>query len=373
MDRRSFLKAAALMGVTAAAGLPLVRAAEPKKKLKALFLGGRDFLGPMIIEELIAAGVEVTIFNRGTTNPHLFPALKWIQGDRDMPEGAGLGALRQDLASNQYDFVIDTWQQSPQAIWDMLHVLRGKVGSYHYTSSIAVYSAWDTVGRHEGSPLKDLRRYALGDPDMTYGYRKLMSEQIIRMLMGGNSTVYRAHGIRGWRIPDPTDEGYWPIRLSRGGDTLLPRADNHMLQMTDAVSLARYILHCAQNDIYGDFNVAYEPMSFDAYLGHCEPIMHPSFNPVWMDAAWLKANDLHPYRDVPFWRPDPVGFYSFDVSRAHSSGLVNRSVTAMVQDQLKGYRERHPDDGFPLTRHGMIHPDIEAALLQKWRAEKGAG
>ena len=40
-----------------------------------LVLGGTRFLGRAIVDAALAAGHEVTLFNRGLTNPTLYPRL----------------------------------------------------------------------------------------------------------------------------------------------------------------------------------------------------------------------------------------------------------------------------------------------------------
>ena len=58
--------------------------------MKLLVLGGTKFLGRALVEAALAAGHEVTTFNRGQTNAELFPKLERLHGDRD----GGLEALR---------------------------------------------------------------------------------------------------------------------------------------------------------------------------------------------------------------------------------------------------------------------------------------
>jgi uncharacterized protein YbjT (DUF2867 family) len=41
--------------------------------MKLLVLGGTKFLGRATVEDALARGHEVTLFNRGETNPELFP------------------------------------------------------------------------------------------------------------------------------------------------------------------------------------------------------------------------------------------------------------------------------------------------------------
>ncbi len=49
---------------------------------RVLVLGGTKFLGRAITGAALAAGHEVTLFNRGITNPDLFPGAEHLRGDR---------------------------------------------------------------------------------------------------------------------------------------------------------------------------------------------------------------------------------------------------------------------------------------------------
>ena len=50
--------------------------------MKLLLLGGPRFLGRAITEAALQRGHELTFFNRGTTNPELYPDVERIVGDR---------------------------------------------------------------------------------------------------------------------------------------------------------------------------------------------------------------------------------------------------------------------------------------------------
>ena len=52
-------------------------------------LGGTGFLGPAEVEYALERGHTVTLFNRGRTNPDLFPDVEKLRGDR----GGDLAAL----------------------------------------------------------------------------------------------------------------------------------------------------------------------------------------------------------------------------------------------------------------------------------------
>lgn len=54
-----------------------------RKKLSLLILGGTKYLGPELVNEAQARGHVVTLFNRGKTNPQLFPDVEKLRGDRN--------------------------------------------------------------------------------------------------------------------------------------------------------------------------------------------------------------------------------------------------------------------------------------------------
>ena len=83
--RRQFLrKASAGAFLPSALSLPGIapppRAAKP---LKILVLGGTRFVGRLYVEQALERGHEVTLFNRGRSNPNLFSGVETLIGDRD--------------------------------------------------------------------------------------------------------------------------------------------------------------------------------------------------------------------------------------------------------------------------------------------------
>ena len=77
--RRHFLHTAAVAGGGLSLGLlgcsgggtgEVRRARNP---LRILILGGTGFIGPHQVEYALKRGHTLTLFNRGRTNPHLFP------------------------------------------------------------------------------------------------------------------------------------------------------------------------------------------------------------------------------------------------------------------------------------------------------------
>ena len=103
-SRRDFLQssalAASMVGLSSATGRVMARqrGANPVqnsgKNLKILILGGTRFLGPALVESALDRGHELTLFNRGRSNPHMFPEIEKLKGNRDSKIDEGLSALK---------------------------------------------------------------------------------------------------------------------------------------------------------------------------------------------------------------------------------------------------------------------------------------
>ena len=140
-SRRQFLGAslaAPLLGSGFGAGLLASQAPAPAppsgKGKKLLVLGGTRFLGPAIVDYALSAGYDVTLFNRGKSNPDLYTELETRIGDRDT------GDLS-DLEDGQWDAVVDTSCYVPQHARKAAQVLKDRVGQYVLISTISTYDA----------------------------------------------------------------------------------------------------------------------------------------------------------------------------------------------------------------------------------------
>jgi len=80
-----------------------------------LVLGGTKFVGRHIVRTALDRKHQVTLFNRGLTNPGLFPEIEKIAGDRD----GDLAPLR----GRTWDAVIDTCGYVPRIVRDSARVL----------------------------------------------------------------------------------------------------------------------------------------------------------------------------------------------------------------------------------------------------------
>jgi hypothetical protein len=115
--------------------------------VRLLVLGGTKFLGRGVVECALQRGHVVTLFNRGHTNPDLFPEAERLCGDRE----GDLGALR----GCDWDAVVDPSDYVPGVVRRSAEALGNSVGHYVFISSISAYANFSEP-RREGDPLAPL-------------------------------------------------------------------------------------------------------------------------------------------------------------------------------------------------------------------------
>jgi 2'-hydroxyisoflavone reductase len=138
-----------------------------QRHLRLLVLGGTRFLGRAVVDAALAGGHDITIFNRGRTNPDLFPGVEKIHGDRMQDLSA--------LSRGEWDAVVDVAAYFPRAVQRSIDAVRDSVDRYLFVSSISVY-ANQSVSPVEGAAVAELT-----DPDdpstESYGARKAACER----------------------------------------------------------------------------------------------------------------------------------------------------------------------------------------------------
>src|SRR5688572_14042225 len=109
--------------------------------MKILIIGGTRFLGRHLVDSARTRGHEVTLFNRGKSNPTLFPQLETILGDREYD--------LDKLSGRAWDSVIDVAGNVPRVVRLSASELIGSVGRYVFISSISVYASFSKIGVNE--------------------------------------------------------------------------------------------------------------------------------------------------------------------------------------------------------------------------------
>ncbi len=102
--------------------------------MRLLLLGGPTFVGRAVLDTALAAGHEVTMFNRGRSDASGYPSVERLIGDRD----GGLDAL----GGRTWDAVIDTSGYLPRLVGQSADALAETVDHYVFVSSVSVYASF---------------------------------------------------------------------------------------------------------------------------------------------------------------------------------------------------------------------------------------
>ena len=211
--------------------------------MRLLILGGTKFLGRATVATALARGHELTLFNRGKTNPELFPEVEQLRGDRKRDLAL--------LAGRTWDAVDRPVRLRPADVRASAELLRD-AGRYVFVSSVSVYADFST-GPTETSPTAELGDLPLDElaPDYSnYGPLKALAEAEVERVFGERALIVRPGLIVGPH--DPTGRfTYWARRLGRGGEILAPGPPERRAQFVDVRDLADWILDGVEQGLSG--------------------------------------------------------------------------------------------------------------------------
>ena len=296
--------------------------------MRILVLGGTQFVGRHIVDAALARGHEVTLFNRGQTNPELFPGVARLRGDRD----GDLGALE----GTSWDAVVDTSGYVPRVVRATLDAL-GDVGRYTFVSTISAY-ADRSRPMHEDAPLATLDTETEDYRGDAYGPLKAACERVVRERFP-DAFVVRPGLVAGpW---DPTGRfTYWPARIAAGGEVLAPAPPEAPVQLVDARDLAAWVVDGAERGIGGTFNAVCPPLSMAELLETCRRAAGSDAELVWVDPEFLVEQDVGEWMEMPLWIHDArfSAMLQTPVDRALAAGLRIRPLEETARDTLEWVR-----------------------------------
>ena len=322
--------------------------------MKILIIGGTRFIGRHLVTSARARGHEVTLFNRGKSNPGLFRRIQNIRGDREKDL---------DQLSGQWDAVIDTCGYLPRVVRLSAEALKEKVSRYVFISSVSVYANFSKVGIKESDAVGTLADESAEEiTGETYGPLKALCEKAVQDVYGARSLIIRPGLIVGPH--DPTDRfTYWPLRIAKGGDVLTPDRPDAMAQFIDARDLADFIIRLIDQNVSGTFNAVGYPVTLNTIFETCKRISKSNANFKWAPIDFLEKNNVAPWSDMPIWVPEvgeDAGVSQVDVSKAVAAGLTFSPLTDTVKAIYDWEFERPAE----YEMKAGLKPEREAELLK---------
>lgn len=303
-----------------------------------LILGGTVFLGRHLAQQALDRGWDVTLFNRGQSNPDLFPQANNLVGDR----------LAGDLAaleSGEWDVCIDTCGYVPRVVRQSSELLRNRVGHYQFVSTISVFADFATVGLNEDSPVGTLEDETTETiTGETYGPLKALCEQAVREVWGEFGLIVRPGLIIG--PDDKTDRfTYWPVRMATEDKVLVPDSPKQPVQMIDVRDLCAFMLDLTERRATGTYNATgpNTPWTFGDVLQRVHSATASRAQLIPASTQFLIESEVSPWSDLPLWLGEEGwGTCQIDVSRALAAGLKLRSLEETARDTLAWWNALMP-------------------------------
>jgi len=333
--------------------------------LRILILGGTGFIGPHQVRYAISRGHTVTLFNRGRTNPGLFPEVEKLRGDRD----GGLDVLR----GREWDAVLDNSGYLPRLVRDSAQLLKDSVGRYLFVSSISVYDMTLGPGQDvDVAPVATMEDPTLEPENLGqfYGPLKALCEEEVSKAFGDRAISVRPGAITG--PGDPTDRiRHWIARVERGGEILVPGKPTDAVQYIDARDLTGWCVRMLEQGDSGTYNATgpSAPLSTAELVYGIRAISSTDLSFTWVDEDFLSEHEVRDSAYMP-WLPSTsvmAAFNYINLSRSLATGLTFRPLATTAFDMLDEYRastEREGPQGF--GRRGGVSWEREAELLREW-------
>lgn len=291
------------------------------------------------MDALVASGWDVTLFNRGVTQPRVYESLVRLRGDRDSDTSA--------LTGGSWDVVYDLSAFRPDQISRSAEQLANHCRHYVLVSTISVYADFSRPGITEDAPLAQFDGPIPAQrDDASYGPLKALCEKRVAELFPVR-TIVRPTIIAGPH--DPSDRfTYWVLRLSEPGPHVLPPSLDAPVQYVDARDLAAWMVVLGETRGTGVFNATAPPVPFRDIVDAATHVGGVALQPVQLSGEQLARENVKPWTDIPLWIPpdarDMLGMFTVDGSRAAASGLRIRPLADTVRDTLSWARGREGDD-----------------------------
>ncbi|OGO34122.1 MAG: epimerase [Chloroflexi bacterium RBG_16_57_11] len=325
--------------------------------MRILILGGTVFLGRALVDEALRRSHHLTLFNRGQSNPTLYPQVERLTGDRSV-----------DLSSmkgRRWEAVIDTCGYLPRVVSASAATLADAVEHYTFISTESVYASPLQPGLDENAPLGVLPDESVEEiTGETYGPLKVLCERAVEAVLPGRTLVVRPGLIVG---PHDTSDRftYWPYRVALGGRVLAPGRPEREVQFIDVRDLALWIIQMVERRQTGLYNADGQPeaVSMKVLLEACKTTSGSDAQFAWVSDEFLEKNNVGAWMEMPLWipetDPDAAGFFTIRVEKAQAAGLSYRPLIETVADTLSWARTRPQDYNW---RAGLTR-EREAELL----------
>ena len=263
--------------------------------MRALVLGGSQFVGLHTVRELVERGHDVTVLNRGKTQTNLPKNVSHLAADR-----RDMATMRNALSGKEWDAVFDVsgfiMVAMGSNMQDLIELLDGRVGAYIYTSSIMAYAPSGIFPWKENFP-------SVNEGPDTYGGFKRASEE--QLLQQHQRTGFPASIVRPAAIYGPDNNIYdmemaYFLRLLRGLPIILPHDGLVAGSYGHVNDLCRVMVDMASHpNAPGEvFNITAEALTANEYVARLSNIVKKPADVIYMPSKYVGTLEKPAYNHL---------------------------------------------------------------------------
>lgn len=317
--------------------------------MRILVIGGSSFVGRHIVQQALDRGHDVTLFNRGKTDPGAFPDAEHLTGDRDSDLSA--------LDGRTWDATVDVCAYVPRQVRTLLDALGDRSGHYTFVSTISVYG---DVGVEEGF---DETGAALLEPAWDdgltmekYGELKVGCEQVARELAADRLLVIRPGYVIGPH--DPTHRfTYWVERVAEGRSPMAGPDADQPLQGVDGRDLGAFTVSQVEQQTVDTFHVT-APQPAPTFAQWLQTIADAEGVPL-PEVRWVG-----PRSELPLSAPkESWPAMRAGLGHAQAAGFRWRSIEDTVRDTLAWVQAARAAGTYRPRPNVGLTAEAEAELL----------
>ena len=300
--------------------------------MKALVFGGTRFMGRYVSQQLLDAGWEVSIANRGTRDA--ISGVKSISCDRSDP--ANLNVFN----NSDFDFIIDFSAYDSNWVEQAGEFFNGRIKRYLFISSGAVYKSSQRFPVQEHFPVEAEGLH------QEYAAQKIRSEQLLvdYAASGYFETVScRLPYVLGAHNYEDR-EGFVLSRLLADRPIVVPDGGKaiHSFIYAGDVATAIYKLLTADSQVSGEaFNIAIaDAFTTLGFIETCAKIVNkmPKLYPLNLESAGLNTARFD-LRDLLFPFPQANGYLDNTKLRQYVGFTPTYSLAEMIEQFYRWWRD----------------------------------
>jgi len=266
---------------------------------KLLIIGGTRFIGRNLIEALILHGkYDISLFNRGITNPFLFPSLKKIKGDRFVKKDI------EKFCKQDWDCIIDISGYWSVALEQQLAIQTGRIGRYIYISTSSHYQ-FDPSNPHllkEDEALVPCSTAQKESKDKgDYNQQKAECERILQQQKQLDFIILRPGLVIGKY--DHTDRlYYWLYKAYKQQEIVVANGGKQVISYTNVNDLVRIIVQSidARNS-FTVYNVSSFSASIADFINLAATQLKKEVQLVSASSTFLQEHKIQQWVDLPLW------------------------------------------------------------------------